>query len=190
MIRRSGIALLLALAPSAAMAESALPQMDFGNLLTWTQLGWMAVIMVVLYLVLAFWGLPGIGKVIENRAAVIAKNLAAARAAKQEADQAVTMLSATLAAARANAHAELAKTMAEAKAMASADAAQLGIKLEAKISDAEAKIEVARQAAVAAIKPVAIDVTAGILQKLAGLTAEQAQLSDYVDAALPARKVA
>ena len=100
------------------------------------------------------------------------------------------MLSATLAAARANAHAELAKTMAEAKAKASSDAAQLGIRLEAKIAESEAQIEAARRAAVAAIKPVAIDATADILQKLAGLTAGQAQLSDYVDAALAARKVA
>ena len=190
MMRRFSTALLLTLAPSAAMAESALPQMDFSNPLTWAQLGWMVAIMVVLYLVLACWGLPEIGKVLENRAAVIARNLAAARAAKQEADQAVALISATLASARANAHAELSKAMAEAKVKASSEAAALNAKLDAKISEAEAKIEAARVAALAAIKPVATEATVDILQKLAGMTAEQTQLVNYVDAALAARKVA
>lgn len=190
MMRRLGAALLLALAPSAAMAESALPQMDFSNPLTWTQLGWMVVIMVVLYLVLARWGLPEIGKVIQNRAEVIARNLAAARAAKQEADQAVLMLGATLATARANAHAELARTIAEAKAKAALQTASLDARLEANMEAAEARIEAARAAAMAAIKPVATAATADMLEKLAGITAGQEQLVNYVDAALAARKVA
>lgn len=190
MIRRFGTALLLALTPSAAMADSALPQMDFSNPLTWTQLGWMAVIMVVLYLLLAHWGLPQIGKVIENRAAVIARNLAAARAAKQEADQAVVMLGVTLASARASAHAELAKALAEAKAKALADAASLNARLEAKIAESETQIEAAKMAAMAAIKPVATQTTAEILQKLVGVTQAQDQLDRYVDTALAARKVA
>lgn len=190
MIRRFGTALLLALAPSAALADSALPQMDFSNLLTWTQLGWMAVILVVLYLVLAHWGLPQIGKVIENRAAVIARNLAAARTAKQDADQAVIMLGATLASARANAHAELAKALSEAKTKASAEAASLNARLEAKIAESEAQIEAARAAAMAAIRPVATEATGEILQKLVGVAAAQEQLTPYVDAALAARKVA
>ena len=190
MMRRFSTALLLTAAPSAAMAESALPQMDFSNLLTWAQLGWMVVIMVVLYLVLARWGLPGVSKVLENRAAVIAQNLAAARAAKHEADQAIAVLGATLAAARANAHAELAKAMADAKAQAAAQAAALNAALEAKISESEARIEAARAAAVAAIRPVATEATAEILQKLTGMVAEPTQLGNYVNAALTARKVA
>ena len=190
MMRRFSTALLLTLAPSAAMAESALPQMDFSNPLTWAQVGWMVVIMVVLYLVLAHWGLPEIGKVLENRAAVIARNLAAARAAKQEADQAVAVLGATLAAARSNAHAELAKAMADARAEAAALAAESNAKLDAKIADSEARIEAARAAAVAAIRPVATEATGEILRKLAGMAAQQDQLVNYVDAVLAARKVA
>ena len=71
---------LLSIAPSAALADGTMPQMDFTNPLTLDQVGWMAVILVVLYLVLSRWGLPQIGKVIEHREAVIAQDLAAANA--------------------------------------------------------------------------------------------------------------
>jgi F-type H+-transporting ATPase subunit b len=189
-MRRLGTALLLALAPSAALAEGTLPQMDFSNPLTFDQVGWMAVIMVVLYLVLSRWGLPQIGKVLENRAAVIARDLAAARAAKHAADQAVALLTATLSTARSNAHAEVAKAVAAAKAEASAKAAELNARLEAKLAESEAQIDTARAAAMAAIKPVAAEAASGILLKLTGSVPEQSELAQRVDDALTARKVA
>lgn len=189
-MRRLGTALLLALAPSAALAEGTLPQLDFSNPLTLDQVGWMAVIMVVLYLLLARWGLPQMGKVLENRAAVIARDLAAARAAKQEADRAVALLSATLTTARANAHAEVAKAVADAKAQAAARAAELNAKLEAKLAESERRIEAARAAAMSAIKPVASEAAGEILLKLTGSVPEQDELARRVDDALAARKAA
>lgn len=189
-MRRLGTALLLSLAPSAALARSALPQMDFSNPLTGTQVIWMVVIIVVLYLVLARWGLPSVGKVLENRATTIAKNLAAARAAKQEADQAVRVLAATLASARANAKAELSKAIETAKAAAAAEASKQNAALEAKIADSEIQVEAARKAAIAAIKPVAIETTSDLLAKLTGITPGQNEIARYVDAAYAARKAA
>ncbi len=189
-MRRTGTALLLALAPSAAMAEGKLPQMDFSNPLTLDQVGWMAVIMVVLYLLLSRWGLPQMGKVLENRAAVIARDLAAARATKQEADRAVALLTATIATARANAQAEVAKAVADAKAQAAAKAAELNAKLEAKLAESEARIDAARAAAMAAIKPVAAEAASEILLKLTGSLPGQDELARRVDDALAARKAA
>ena len=189
-MRRTGTALLLALAPSAAMADGKLPQMDFSNPLTLDQVGWMAVIMVVLYLLLARWGLPQMGKVLENRAAVIARDLAAARAAKQEADRAVALLTATLATARANAQAEVTKAVANAKAQAAAQAATLNAALEAKLADSEARIDAARAAAMAAIKPVAAEAAGEIMLKLTGSVPGQEELAQRVDDALAARKAA
>lgn len=189
-MRRISTALLLAFAPSAAMAESKMPQMDFSNPLTLYQVGWMAVILVVLYLLLAYWGLPGVGKVLENRAAVIARDLAAARAAKQAADQAVAALNATLVAARANAQAELSKAVETAKAEAAAKAASLDAELEAKLAQAEAQIETARKSALAALKPVASEAAGEILLKLTGSVPAQDELARRVDDALAARKAA
>lgn len=189
-MRRISTALLLALAPSAAMAESKMPQMDFSNPLTLDQVGWMAVIMVVLYLLLSRWGLPQMGKVLENRAAVIARDLAAARAAKQAADQAVALLTATLSSARANAQAEVAKAVGDAKAEAAAKAAELNAQLEAKLAVSEARIEAARAAAMAAIKPVASEAASEILLKLTGSMPGQDELARRVDDVLAARKAA
>ncbi len=111
------IALLLS-APTAAMAEGTMPQMDFHNPLTGTQVLWMAVILVVLYAVLARWGLPEVGKVLENRSAVIDRDLAAARGAKTAADEAVAQLNVTIKLARDTAQAQIAAAVAQAKAEA------------------------------------------------------------------------
>ena len=190
-MRRLSTALLLALAPAAAMAdEDKMPQMDFSNPLTLDQVGWMAVIVVVLYLVLSRWGLPQMGKVLENRAAIIARDLAAARAAKLEADRAVALLTATLNSARANAQAEVAKAVADAKAEAGAKAVTLNAQLDAKLTEAEARIAAARNAAMAAIKPVASEAAGEMLLKLTGSVPAQEELVRRVDDALAARKAA
>ena len=117
-------ALLLA-SPAAAMAEGTMPQMDFHNPLTGAQVLWMAVILVVLYVVLARWGLPEVGKVLENRSAVIARDLAAARGAKTAADEAVAQLNVMIRQARDTAQAQIAAAVVQAKAEAALQAASL-----------------------------------------------------------------
>lgn len=189
-MRALSTAFLLALAPSAALAQSSMPQMDFSNPLTLDQVGWMVVILVVLYLLLARWGLPEMGKVLANRAAVIAADLAAARKAKIEADTAVAAVNATIAQARNAAQAELAKAVGDAKAKAAAEAATLAAALEAKLAAAEAQIATARAAALAAIRPVAAEAAGTILLKLTGQEPDAAALATRLDAALAARKVA
>jgi len=188
-MRKLSTAALLVMAPSAAFADT-MPQMDFHNPLTLDQVGWMAVILVVLYFTLSRWGLPEIGKVLANRAAVIARDLAAARAAKVEADAAVAALNATIHQARAAAQAEVAKAVTDAKARAAAEAAKLAVSLEAKLAAAEAQIATARAAALAAIKPVAAEAASTILLKLTGTQPEEDQLASRIDTALAARKVA
>ena len=192
-MRRLRTASLLALAATAApfgAQAGTMPQMDFADPLTLDQVGWMVAILVVLYVALARWGLPEIGKVLENRAAVIAADLAAARAAKLAADAAVAALNATMASARATAQAEVAKAVTEAKAKAAAEAATLAAALEARLADAEAQIATARQAALAAIRPVADETAQTILLKLTGTAPNEDQLAPRLDAALAARKVA
>jgi F-type H+-transporting ATPase subunit b len=188
-MRKLSTAALLALAPSAALADT-MPQMDFHNPLTLYQVGWMAVILVVLYFTLSRWGLPQIGKVLENRAAVIAADLSAARKAKMEADAAVAALNATIVQARNAAQAEVSKAVTDAKARASAEAATLAASLEAKLAAAETQIATARAAALAAIKPVAAEAASSILLKLTGTAPAEDQLGARLDAALSARKVA
>jgi F-type H+-transporting ATPase subunit b len=183
------LVLASAAVPTGAWADT-MPQMDFANPLTFDQVGWMVVILLVLYFTLSRWGLPEIGKVLENRAAVIAGDLAAARAAKLEADKAVAALNATIAAARTAAQAEVAKAVTDAKAKAAAEAGVLAASLETKLAEAETQIAAARAAALAAIKPVAAEAASTILLKLTGTTPAQDQLASRIDTALAARKVA
>jgi F-type H+-transporting ATPase subunit b len=189
-MRKLGTAALLVLAPSAALAEGTMPQMDFANPLTSSQVVWMAVILVVLYALLSNWGLPQVGKVLENRAAVIARDLAAARAAKQQADQAVAQLNATIAQARSTAQAEVAKAAANAKADAAATSAALAARLEAKLAESEAQIAATKAAALAAIKPVAAEAASSILLKLTGSLPAEDKLASRLEQALAARKAA
>lgn len=167
-----------------------MPQMDFSNPLTTAQVLWMVVILVVLYVLLSRWALPGMGKVLENRAAVIKRDLAAARTAKTEADQAVAALNATMAQARSAAGAEIAQAVATAKAQAAAQAAAVSAALNAKLAASEAQIEAARVKAMAAIRPVAEEAAGAILQHLTGSAPAAELLAETVESALNVRKAA
>jgi F-type H+-transporting ATPase subunit b len=190
MIRRAAIALAFACCPAAAMAQSNMPQMDFSNPLTTSQVVWMAIIMVALYLLLSRWGLPEIGKVLEHRAKTIETDLETARAAKVEADRAVAELNRTMKHARDAAKAEIAKAVAEAKAKALAEAEALKARLDAQLDESEAQITKAREAALAAIKPVAATAAAEILQRLTGRAPDAAALTPQIEAAYTARQAA
>jgi len=189
-MRFLGITAALTLGPAAAMAEGTLPQMDFHNPLTGYQVLWMVVILVVLYFTLSRWGLPEMGKVLENRAAVIGRDLAAARAAKTEADQAVKALKATMMHARNSAQAEIATALEKAKAAAAQAAAAATAKMDARLAESEAQIDQARHTAMAAIKPVAEATATEILRRLTGVAPGADILAPRVDDALAARKAA
>jgi len=188
MIRIASIALVMA--PAAALAEGTMPQMDFSNPLTSSQVLWMVVILIALYLTLSRWGLPQIGAVLENRATTIARDLEAARAAKAAADKAVTELNATMKKARDAAQAEIAKAESDAKAKAMADAKALAARLDAQLAYSEKLIADARAAALAAIKPVAEAASVEMLTRLTAKTPDHNLLSPQIDAALAARKAA
>jgi F-type H+-transporting ATPase subunit b len=189
-MRRIALAIVAVMAPSAAFAESNMPQMDFSNPLTTAQVVWMAIILVALYLTLSRWGLPEIGKVLEHRAQTIGADLETARAAKAAADHAVAELNKTMQQARAAAQADIAKAVAEAKAKALAQSQAMAEKLEAQLEDSEAQITAARTAALAAIKPVAADAASEILARLTGKIPAGDMLTPQIDAAYAARAAA
>jgi len=194
MLRRlastAALTLAAAASPSLAMAGQTMPQMDFRNPLTLDQVGWMVVILVALYFTLSRWGLPQIGKVLAHREGVISADLEAARAAKAQADQTVAALNRTMNNARNTAQAEIAEAVAKAKAKARADAAVQQAAMDAELAKSEAEITAARNAALAAIKPVAADTAAVILSRLTGRTPDTAELAPEIDSAYTARLAA
>ena len=190
-MRRFAAIALLSLAPTAAMADGTMPQMDFKNPLTLDQLGWMAVILVVLYFLLSRWGLPEMGKVLANRAEAIERDLAAARGAKTAADQGDGGAERDAAARRAKPPRRRSPPRwSRRRRRRRLNAAALNAKLDEKLAQSEAQIEAARAQAMAAIKPVAEDAAQTILVRLTGATPEGGQLGQRVDDALAARKAA
>src|SRR6185312_16397439 len=97
----------LLMLPAAAMAEG-MPQLDFQNPLTTSQVVWGAIIFIVLYILAARFALPKVGVVLEERARHIARDLAGAEAAKANADTGVEEAMAATAKARADAQAAIA----------------------------------------------------------------------------------
>ena len=78
----------------AAEAKEGMPQLDFKNVLLRSQVVWLVIIFVLLYVLLSRWALPKIATVLEKRASTIEGDLNAARSAKASADAAVAELTA------------------------------------------------------------------------------------------------
>ncbi len=174
----------------AAEAKKGMPQLDFGNVLTKSQVVWLAIIFVLLYLLLSKWALPMVGTVLEKRAATIAGDLQAAQTAKLAADAAVAELTAKTRAAQAGAQAEIASAVDAAKAVATAQAASLNARLEAQLSEAERQIAAARNAAMGALRQVAGETAAVVVARLTGTSPAAATIDTAVGSALAVRGLA
>src|SRR5262252_6976587 len=105
-MRLPRLALLGVLPPAAAHAEG-MPQLDFANPLTTSQVVWGAIIFAVLYILLSRSALPGVASVIEERARHIASDLETAQAAKARSDEAAKQVAEATAKARAEAQAQI-----------------------------------------------------------------------------------
>ena len=126
------------LLPAAARAEG-MPQLDFANPLTTSQVVWGAIIFAVLYVLLAHIGLPKVAEVIEQRARHIASDLETAQKSKAQADQAAVHVAEATARARAEAQAAINAALDVAKQEAAGRIAALNERLETQLRDAETR---------------------------------------------------
>jgi F-type H+-transporting ATPase subunit b len=187
----SGGVVLGLLAPAgAAYASSNMPQMDFSNPLNGSQVVWLVIILVVLYLILSRWALPGVGAVLADRDQRIQRDLDAAHAAKVEADAAVAEVHAAIRSARDEANAEIARASEAAKAAAAEQAAELARKLDAQLEKAEAEIAAARTEAMTAIRPIASETATLLMARLTGQAPDDAALGQGIQDALATRGLA
>ncbi len=170
------LGLLLLALPIRGYAANKMPQLDFTNPLTTSQLVWMAVILVILYLALSRWALPRVGQVLEDRATRIETDLAVAKQARDAAEQAVAALNRAIKAARDASQATIAEAIAKAKAEARAHADAQNARLTAQIAESEAAIEQSRAAAMASLPSVAEDVANALVQRLTGAPTDRALL--------------
>jgi len=180
-------AVLLSL-PAAAMAEG-MPQLDFKNPLTTSQVVWGVIIFVVLYILASKFALPQVASVLEERAGHIARDLESARNAKTRADTDLVEATAAIATARAEAQAAVASALDEAKQAVAVQAVALNDRLDTQLRNAEQQIAGARASAMAAMRQVATETAITVVTRLTGVAPEAERLNNAVGAALAARGV-
>ncbi len=179
-------ALSLSLLPAAAMAEG-MPQLDFKNPLTTSQVVWGAIIFVVLYILASRFALPKVADVLEERATHIARDLETAQSSKAKADAGMAESVAATAKARAEAQAAINTALETAKGAAAAQAAAVNARLEQQLSDAETQIAQARTQAMSALREVATETAATVVSRLTGFAPDQQRLDGAIQTALAAR---
>lgn len=179
----------VACAARAAEQKEGMPQLDFNNPMTLSQVVWLGIIFLVFYILLSNWALPKVAEVLQLRASTIAQDLDAARAAKAEADTAVAELTAATKTAHVAAQAQIADALAKAKADAAAQAAGVNAKLDAQIAQAEQRIATARASGLSAVKQVATEAAIAMVGRLADVTPNVSAIESAVVSALAAHSI-
>ena len=144
-----------------------------------SQLFWLAIAFVLLYVLLSYVVLPKLGGMIEERKNKIDSDLDEAARMKAEADASIVEMDKQLAVARAEARASAEKTRSEIDQRISAASAAKNAELDQTLSEAEARIEEMKAAAMANVSDIAREATATILAQL-GTKATPKQIESSV----------
>ncbi len=131
-----------------------------------SQLIWLALAFILLYVLMAKWALPQVGRVIEARQKRIADDIAAAGALKKQSDDAVAAYEKALADARGRAQAIANETREKQSAEADAVRKKIEDELNAKMAEADKSIAAAKEAAMANVRTIAEGAAAAIVQRL------------------------
>jgi len=149
-----------------------------------SQLIWLALIFITLYVVMSRLALPRIGGILEARRSRIADDLAVAQRSKDESDAAIAAYEKKLADARANAQSIAGKTRDELMAKAEERRKVTEEKLNAKLAEAEKTIAATKNTAMANVRSIATDAAAAIVEQLIGAAPDAKAVSDAVADAL------
>ncbi len=149
-----------------------------------SQLFWLVLAFVLLYVLMAKWALPQVGGIIEGRQKRIDDDVAEAGKLKAQSDEAVAAYEKALADARANAQAIASQTRDTQAAAAEARRKTLEDELNAKLAEAEKTIAATKQAAMSNVRGIAEDATRAIVERLIGQAPSDKAVADAVADAL------
>jgi F-type H+-transporting ATPase subunit b len=149
-----------------------------------SQLVWLAITFVVLYVLMAKVALPRVGGIIESRQKRIEGDIAEAGALKAQSDAALAAYEKALNDARASAQAIANETRDKQAAEAEARRKQLEDALNIKLAEAEKTIAATKQAAMANVRGIAADATKAIVERLIGKAPADAAVDTAVGEAL------
>jgi len=145
-----------------------------------SQLLWLALVFIALYVLMSRVALPRIGSIIEDRRKRIDGDLAEAQSLKGQSDAAIAAHEKALADARGRAQTLANETREKAAAAAEARRKEVDASLHGKIADAEKTIASTRSAAMANVHGIATDAAAAIVERLTGVAPASKDVGDAV----------
>jgi F-type H+-transporting ATPase subunit b len=149
-----------------------------------SQLFWLALTFIALYVVMARVALPQIGGIFQARRDRIGGDLDRAQELKSESDEALAAYEKALAQARERAQRIADDTSHRLNAEAEERRKALETELNAKLAEAERSIAATKSAAMANVHAIATDAAAAIVERLIGTAPANAAVKSAVDAAL------
>jgi F-type H+-transporting ATPase subunit b len=162
-----------------------MPQLDLSTFPS--QIFWLAVFFVVLYLLMAKLAIPRIERVIDERRNRVDGDLDKAGQMKSEAEAVIAAYEKALADARHQAQLTMKETSDHLAALAAERQRQAGAVIAERTGAAEKRIAAAKAAALADLRGVAIDVASSAAAKLVGSAIDEARAGAAVDAVLKGR---
>src|SRR5262245_23100320 len=145
-----------------------------------SQLFWLALTFIVLYLLMSRVALPRIGSILEQRRKQIEGDLGEAQQLKVQSDAAIAAHEKALADARGRAQSLANETREKAAAAAEARRKDVDAGLQGRIGDAEKTIAATRSSAMANVHGIAADAAAAIVERLTGVAPASKDVGDAV----------
>jgi F-type H+-transporting ATPase subunit b len=149
-----------------------------------SQLFWLVLTFVVLYLSMSRVALPRIGSILEERRRRIEGDLAEAQRLKDVSDAAITAYEKALADARGRAQVLANEARQKASAAGEIRRKDIAAKLNARIADAEKSIAATRAAAMTNVRDIASDVAGAIVERLTGVVPAGHEVAEAVGTVL------
>jgi F-type H+-transporting ATPase subunit b len=146
-----------------------MPQLNQLDLVAYSQFFWLAIVLGLIYFGIGKAMVPKIQSTVEERDKKIADDLAAAEAARVQADETEEAYRQRMDASRAEAMRVTAAAKAEVAQAVEKKAAKADAANQAKLDKAQQRIRGAREAAQAEIALVAAEMTQDVVAKVAGL---------------------
>lgn len=161
---------------------SSLPQLEIATYPS--QLFWLLITFVVLYVLLSKIALPRVAEVLESRQERVDNDLTKAHQLREESDAVRSAYEQSLAESLAAAQAKVAATQNDINERVAAAEAEAAAKAAAELRAAEERIAGAAATALDNIRDVAVDVSAQAVNKLIGIDVDTAVVSQAVDQAI------
>jgi len=162
-----------------------MPQLDLSTFPS--QIFWLAVFFVVLYVLMKRLALPKIEKIIEERRARVEGDLDKAGQMKSEAEAVIAAYEKALADARHQAQLTMKETSDRLGAIAAERQRQAGSVIAERTTIAEQRIAAAKSAAMSNLRGVAVEVARAAAAKLVGAEIDSGRAGTAVDAVLKER---